>query len=108
MNAQVFKSEALSRLAVRLPAAVPVMAKVDIDQVVKVVKVVKVESGEVYIISQDTKGKHENPFHVWFMHKSGFILRSANGVLGYKSAFMAEIHLNRTIRLKEQRALKVN
>lgn len=105
MNAQVFKSEALSRLAVRLPAAVPVMAKVDIDQVVKVVKV---ESGEVYIISQDTKGKHENPFHVWFMHKSGFILRSANGVLGYKSAFMAEIHLNRTIRLKEQRALKVN
>lgn len=105
MNAQVFKSEALSRLAVRLPAAVPVMAKVDID---KIVQVVKVESGEVYIISQDTKGKHENPFHVWFMHKSGFILRSANGVLGYKSAFMAEIHLNRTIRLKEQRALKVN
>jgi hypothetical protein len=105
MNAQVFKSEALSRLAVRLPAAVPVMAKVDIDQVVKVVKV---ESGEVYIISQDTKGKYENPFHVWFMHKSGFILRSANGVLGYKSAFMAEIHLNRTIRLKGQRTLKVN
>lgn len=105
MNAQVFKSEALTRLAVRLPAAVPVMAKVDIDQVVKVVKV---ESGEVYIISQDTKGKYENPFHVWFMHKSGFILRSANGVLGYKSAFMAEIHLNRTIRLKGQRTLKVN
>lgn len=105
MNAQVFKSEALTRLAVRLPAAVPVMAKVDIDQVVKVVKV---ESGEVYIISQDTKGKYENPFHVWFMHKSGFILRSANGVLGYKSAFMAEIHLNRTIRLKGQSTLKVN
>ena len=105
MNAQVFKSEALSRLAVRLPSAVPVMAKVDIDQVVKVVKV---ESGEVYIISQDTKGKYENPFHVWFMHKSGFILRSANGVLGYKSAFMAEIHLNRTITLKGQRTLKVN
>ena len=105
MNAQVFKSEALSRLAVRLPAAVPVMAKVDID---KVVKVVKVESGEVYIISQDTKGKYENPFHVWFMHKSGFILRSANGVLGYKSAFMAEIHLNRTIRLKGQRTLILN
>lgn len=105
MNAQVFKSEALNRLAVRLPSAVPVMAKVDIDQVVKVVKV---ESGEVYIISQDTKGKHENPFHVWMMHKSGFILRSANGVLGYKSALMAEIHLNRTIRLKEQRTLKVN
>lgn len=105
MNAQVFKTEALSRLAVRLPAAVPVMAKVDIDQVVKVVKV---ESGEVYIISQDTKGKYENSFHVWFMHKSGFILRSANGVLGYKSVFMAEIHLNRTIRLKGQRTLKAN
>ena len=105
MNAQVFKSEALNRLAVRLPEAVPVMAKVDIDQVVKVVKV---ESGEVYIISQDTKGKYENPFHVWFMHKSGFILRSANGVLGYKSAFMAEIHLNRTIRTKGQRTLKAN
>lgn len=105
MNAQVFKTEALSRLAVRLPSAVPVMAKVDIDQVVKVVKV---ESGEVYIISQDTKGKYKNPFHVWFMHKSGFILRSANGVLGYKSAFMAEIHLNRTIRLKGQRTLKAN
>lgn len=105
MNAQVFKSEALSRLAVRLPEAVPVMAKVDIDQVVKVVKV---ESGEVYIISEDTKGKYENPFHVWMMHKSGFILRSANGVLGYKSAFMAEIHLNRTIRLKGQSTVKAN
>lgn len=103
MNAQVFKAEAFSRLAVRLPAAIPVMGKVDIDQVVKVVKV---ESGEVYIISQDTKGKYENPFHVWFMHKSGFILRSANGVLGYKSSFMAEIHLNRTIRLKGQSTLK--
>ncbi|QFS18891.1 hypothetical protein FHP22_15720 (plasmid) [Acinetobacter indicus] len=105
MNAQVFKSEAISRLATRLPSAVPVMAKVDID---KVVKVVKVESGEVYIISQDTKGKYENPFHVWFMHKSGFILRSANGVLGYKTLFMAEIHMNRTIRLKGQSTLKAN
>ena len=103
MNAQVFKSEALSRLAVRLPAAVPVMGKVDID---KVMKVVKVESGEVYIISMDTQNKYKNPFHVWMMHKSGFILRSANGVLGYKSYFMAEIHLNRTIRLKGQRTLK--
>lgn len=105
MNAQVFKSEAISRLATRLPSAVPVMAKVDID---KVVKVVKVESGEVYIISQDTKGKYENPFHVWLMHKSGFILRSANGVLGYKTLFMAEIHMNRTIRLKGQSTLKAN
>lgn len=105
MNAQIFKSEAISRLATRLPSAVPVMAKVDID---KVVKVVKVESGEVYIISQDTKGKYENPFHVWFMHKSGFILRSANGVLGYKTLFMAEIHMNRTIRLKGQSTLKAN
>lgn len=105
MNAQIFKSEALSRLAVRLPAAIPVMAKVDIDQVVKIVKV---ESGEVYIISQDTKFKYENPFHVWMMHKSGFILRSANGVLGYKTLCMAEIHMNRTIRLKGQRTLKLN
>lgn len=105
MNAQIFKSEALSRLAVRLPAAVPVMAKVDID---KIVQVVKVESGEVYIISKDTKGKYEKPYHVWMMHKSGFILRSANGVLGYKSAFMAEIHLNRTIRLKGQSTLILN
>ena len=56
MNAQVFKTEALSRLAVRLPAAVPVMAKVDID---KIVQVVKVESGEVYIISKDTKRKYK-------------------------------------------------
>ncbi|MDV4317050.1 hypothetical protein [Acinetobacter indicus] len=104
MNAQVFKTEALSRLAVRLPSAVPVMAKVDID---KIVQVVKVESGEVYIISQDTKFKYENPFHVWMMHKSGFILRSANGVLGYKTALMAEIHLNRTIRAKGQRTLKM-
>lgn len=103
MNAHVFKSEALSRLAVRLPSAVPVMAKVDIDQVLTVVKV---ESGEVYIISQDTKHKYENPFHIWMMTKSGFILRSANGVLGYKSVFMAEIHLNRTIKLKGHRAVK--
>ena len=105
MNAQVFKSEALSRLAIRLPSVVPVMAKVDID---KIVQVVKVESGEIYIISKDTKSKYENPFHVWFMHKSGFILRSANGVLGYKSAFMAEIHLTRTIRAKGQRTLILN
>lgn len=103
MNAQVFKSEALSRLSVNLPAALPVMGKVDID---RVVKVVKVESGEVYIISMDTKGLYENPFHVWFMHKSGFILRTANGVLGYQSSFMAEVHLNRTIRLKGQRLVK--
>ena len=103
MNAQVFKSEALSRLAVRLPAAIPVMGKVDID---KVVQVVKVESGEVYIISKDTKGKYEKPYHVWMMHKSGFILRTANGALGYKTFFCAEIHLHRTIKLKGQRPIK--
>lgn len=103
MNAQVFKTEALSRLAKKLPAAVAVMGKVDIDQVVKVVKV---ESGEVYIISKDTKDKYEKPFHVWFMHKSGFILRSANGVLGYNSLSMAEVDLNRTVRLKGQRPTK--
>lgn len=103
MNAQVFKTEALSRLAKKLPAAIPVMAKVDIDQVIKVVKV---ESGEVYIISKDTKGKYEKPYHVWFMHKSGFILRTANGVLGYNSLFMAEVDMNRTIRLKGQRPIK--
>lgn len=105
MNAQVFKTEALSRLAKKLPAAVPVMVKVDIDQVVKVVKVV---SGEVYIISRDTKHKYEKPFHVWFMHKSGFILRTANGVLGYNSLFMAEVDMNRTIRLKGQSTLNTN
>ncbi|QOW51634.1 hypothetical protein G0029_17875 (plasmid) [Acinetobacter sp. YH12138] len=105
MNAQLFKTEALNRLAVRLPSAVPVMAKVDID---KVMKVVKVKSGEVYIISQDTQGKYENPFHVWMMHKSGFILRSANGVLGYTSLFMATVNLNRTIRAKGQSTLNMN
>ena len=99
MNAQVFKTEALSRLAKNLPAAVPVMGKVDIDQVMKVVKV---ESGEVYIISMDTKARYENPFHVWFMHKSGFILRTANGVLGYKSFTKAVLEMERTIRLKGQ------
>ena len=105
MNAQIFKSEALSRLAVRLPSAVPVMAKVDID---KIVQVVKVESGEVYIISQDTKGKYENPFHVWFMHKSGFILRTANGVLGYKSFTKAVLEMERTIRLKGHSTVTLN
>ena len=94
MNAQIFKSEALNRLAVRLPSAVPVMAKVDID---KIVQVVKVESGEVYIISKDTKGKYEKPYHVWMMHKSGFILRSANGVLGYYSIFRALNELEKTL-----------
>ena len=105
MNAQVFKTEALNRLAVRLPEVVPVMAKVDIDQVVKVVKV---ESGEVYIISKDTKGKYEKPYHVWMMHKSGFILRSANGVLGYHSVIRALNELEKTIKLKGQRTLKLN
>ncbi|WP_168379767.1 hypothetical protein [Acinetobacter cumulans] len=100
MNAQVFKAEALSRLAKKLPVAVPVMGKVDIDQVVKV------ESGEVYIISMDTKARYENPFHVWFMHKSGFILRSANGVLGYQTLFAATVDMNRTIKLKGQSPIK--
>lgn len=104
MNAQVFKSEALSRLAVRLPAAVPVMGKLDID---KVVQVVRVESGEIYIISKDTKGKYEKPYHVWMMHKSGFILRSANGVLGYHSIFRALHELEKTIKLKGQRTLQL-
>ncbi|WP_191112911.1 hypothetical protein [Acinetobacter lwoffii] len=103
MNAQVFKTEALSRLARNLPAAIPVMGKVDID---KVMKVVKVESGEVYIISMDTKSRYENPFHVWFMHKSGFILRTANGVLGYQSLFAATVDMNRTIKLKGQSPIK--
>lgn len=103
MNAQVFKAEALSRLAKKLPVAVPVMGKVDIDQVVKVVKV---ESGEVYIISMDTKARYENPFHVWFMHKSGFILRSSNGVLGYQTLFAATVDMNRTIKLKGQSPIK--
>ncbi|NNH78320.1 hypothetical protein HLH17_11690 [Acinetobacter sp. ANC 5380] len=103
MNAQVFKTEALSRLAKKLPAAVPVMGKVDIDQVIKMVIV---ESGEVYIISKDTKGIYENPFHVWFMHKSGFILRTANGVLGYQTLFAATVEMNRTIKLKGQRPIK--
>lgn len=103
MNAQIFKSEALNRLAKSLPAALPVMGKIDID---KIMKVIKVESGEVYIISMDTQAKYENPFHVWFMHKSGMILRSANGVLGYKTFFCAEIHLQRTIKLKGQRPIK--
>ena len=53
MNAQLFKTEALNRLAVNLPAAVPVMGKVDID---KVMKVVKVESGEV--------NSHQNSRHI--------------------------------------------
>lgn len=101
--AQHFKDFACKRLAKKLPSVVPVMAKVDID---KIVKIVKTESKEVYIISEDTKGKYENSFHVWMMHKSGFILRTANGVLGYKSLFIAEIHLNRTIKLKGQRPIK--
>lgn len=103
MNAEVFKTEALSRLAKKLPAAVPVMGKVDID---KVLKVVKVESGEVYIISMGTKQKYENPFHIWFMHKSGFILRSANGVLGYQTLFAANVDMKRTIKLKGQSPIK--
>lgn len=103
MNAQVFKTEALNRLAKKLPSVVPVMSKVDIDNVVKVVKT---ESNEVYIISQDTQGKYDHAWHVWVMLKSGFILRSANGVLGYKTLYSAEIHLHRTIKLKGQRPIK--
>lgn len=100
MNAQAFKTEALNRLAKKLPSCVPVMAKVEID---KVQKIVKVESGEVYIISMDTQAKFENPFHVWFMHKSGFILRSGNGVLGYSSFFDAQLALSRLIKQKNQK-----
>lgn len=103
ITAQLFKDVACKRLSKRLPSAVPVMAKVKIDTIVKVVKTT---SKEVYIISEDTKSKHENIYHVWFMHRSGFILRTANGALGYKSLFKASIDLDRTMRLKGQSAVK--
>ncbi|MEG6547655.1 hypothetical protein V6C59_17490 [Acinetobacter bereziniae] len=105
ISAQLFKDVACKRLAKSLPSAVPVMGKVDID---KVVKVVKTTSKEVYIVSQDTQGKYENSYHVWFMHRSGFILRSGNGVLGYKSLIKANYDLDKTMRLKGQRAVKAS
>jgi hypothetical protein len=61
MNAQVFKSEALSRLAVRLPAAVPVMAKVDIDKIVQVVKV-RSSTDEFYIVEKIQKANMKSLF----------------------------------------------
>lgn len=103
ISAQLFKDVACKRLSKKLPTAVPVMAKVDIDQVVKVVKT---ETKEVYIISQDTRNKYENAYHVWYMHKSGFILRSGNGALGYKSLIKATYDLEKTMRLKGHKAVK--
>ena len=103
ISAQLFKEIAVKRLHKHLPSAVPVTGKVDIDQVVKVVKTVR---NEVYIVSEDTKGKYENSFHVWFMHRSGFILRSGNGVLGYKSLIKATYDLEKTMRLKGHKAVK--
>lgn len=103
VSTQIFKDVAIKRLAKNIPSAVPVMSKVEID---KIVKVVKTERKEVYIISQDTLGKHENSYHVWFMHRSGFILRSANGALGYKSLIKASLDLERTMKLKGHKAVK--
>ena len=104
-HAQFFKSEAVNRLATRLPSAVPVMAKVDID---KVLKIVRTSTDEFYIVEEDTQGKYDNPFHVWFMHKSGFILRTANGVLGYKTISRAVLEMERTIRLKGHSTVTLN
>ena len=42
------------------------------------------------------------------MHKSGFILRAANGVLGDHSVIRALNELEKTIKLKGQRTLKLN
>ena len=100
-HAQFFKSEAVKRLNTKpiMSEAAAVMWKVDIN---KVLKIVRTATDEFYIVEEDTKGKYENPFHVWFMHKSGFILRTANGVLGYKSFTRAILEMERTIRLKGQ------
>lgn len=109
MNAQAhfFKSEAVNRLNTKpiLSEAAAVMWKVDID---KVLKIVRTSTDEFYIIEEDTKGKYENPYHVWVMLKSGFILRSANGVLGYKSITKAVLEMERTIRLKGHSTLILN
>lgn len=104
-HAQFFKSEAVNRLNSNIPSAAPVMARVDID---KVLKIVRTSTDEFYIVEEDTKGKYDNPFHVWFMHKSGFILRTANGVLGYKSFTRAVLEMERTIKLKGQCTLPLN
>ena len=100
-HAQFFKSEAVKRLNTKpiMSEAAAVMWKVDINKVLKIVRTV---TDEFYIVEEDTKGKYENPFHVWFMHKSGFILRTANGVLGYRSFTRAILEMERTIRLKGQ------
>lgn len=103
ISAQIFKKTASKRLTKYIPSAVAVMNTVDIDQIVKVVKT---ESNEVYIVSMDTKLKHKHPFHVWFMHRSGFILRSGNGALGYSSELKASLAIDRTIKLKGQKAVK--
>lgn len=105
ISAQVFKDIALKRLSKRLPSAVPIMGKVDIDQVVKVVKT---DRNEVYIISQDTQHKYDNPFHVWYMTRSGFLLRSGIGVLGYKNYLLASLDLDKTMRLKGHKAVKLS
>ena len=42
------------------------------------------------------------------MHKSGFILRTANGVLGYKSFTKAVLEMERTIRLKGHSTVTLN
>lgn len=103
ISAQIFKSAASKRLTKTIPSAVAVMNTVDIDQIVKIVKT---ETKEVYIISKDIKHKYDNSYHVWFMHRSGFILRSGNGVLGYASELKASIAIDRVIRLKGQKAVK--
>ena len=70
------------------------------------VKVVKTDLREVYIISQDIQNNYESAFHVWYMHGSGFILRSGNGVLGYKSLIKACADLDKIMRLKSHKAVK--
>ena len=109
MNAQAhfFKSEAVKRLNTKpvLSEAAAVMWKVDID---KVLKIVRTSTDEFYIVEEDTRGKYENPYHVWVMLKSGFILRSANGVIGYKSISKAVLEMERTIRLKGHSTLTLN
>ena len=106
-HAQFFKSEAVNRLNTKpvMSEAAAVMWKVDID---KVLKIVRTSTDEFYIVEEDTKGKYDNPFHVWFMHKSGFILRTTNGVLGYKSFTRAVLEMERTIRLKGHSTVTLN
>ena len=101
----IFINAAVKRLEKNFPSTVEVVKKnINLDQIVECYKT---ETNEAYIVTKDNLGIYSNPYHVWFLHKTGFILRGGNGSLGYKTVIKALADIRKTIKSKNQQIKQV-